>query len=325
MPSCKSAKRIPASRARARPQRYPCRGGWRRPAHSRSVAVRGSRSRSMRRRLDEQPPHPARTRFGDPPPGAGSLPSSAGGARVPGRPRPRGRGGSARPRGWPPRRPPPSPARRSTRSASGAPARLPLLTAAIRSSEYASGGRRGRITGPGHGAGHRRAGARAGGPQPRGFGQGPGIAAIGLHLTRAGGVHGGEVRVGHDDVVAQSLQAPGHPLALRRGLEEDARGRARPASRQSGGDRYGSGAQAVRPPRLGCTSGCPSCADRCQYGPWLAPFSLRHRGRDLSVGHSMPPRRVGGQPLHPIYGLESMRRIDKGATDAVGSGSHVEV
>src|SRR5262245_24573103 len=64
------------------------------------------------------------------------------------------------------------------------------------------------------------------GPQPTGLGQGTGIAAIGLHLAGAGGVHGGEVRVGHDDVVAQSLQAAGHPLALRRGLEEDACGRA---------------------------------------------------------------------------------------------------
>src|SRR5262249_50785739 len=59
-------------------------------------------------------------------------------------------------------------------------------------------------------------------------GQGTGIAAIGLDLASAGGVHGGEVRVGHDDVVAQSLQAPGHPLALRRGLEEDAGGRSLP-------------------------------------------------------------------------------------------------
>src|SRR5262250_3223796 len=57
----------------------------------------------------------------------------------------------------------------------------------------------------------------------------------------------------------------------------------------------------LRLPQPGDRSGFPSCADRCQYGPWLASFSLRLRARDLSVGHSMPPRRVGGQPLHPIY------------------------
>lgn len=39
--------------------------------------------------------------------------------------------------------------------------------------------------------------------------------------------HGGEVRVGHDALVAQGLQAPRDLLTLRRGLDEDARGRPR--------------------------------------------------------------------------------------------------
>jgi len=46
--------------------------------------------------------------------------------------------------------------------------------------------------------------------------------------------------------------------------------------RRSGGDRCGSAVQSARLPRPRCRSGFPSYADRCQYGPWLAPFSLRH-------------------------------------------------
>ena len=49
-----------------------------------------------------------------------------------------------------------------------------------------------------------------------------------------------------------------------------------------------------------CRSGFPSCADRCQHTPWLAPSSCAYE-RVLSVGQCMPPRRAGGQPLHPIY------------------------
>jgi hypothetical protein len=57
------------------------------------------------------------------PPGAASPPNSAREEPAPGRPRPRARGGSARRRRSPRRTPPPSPARRSARSAGVAPAR----------------------------------------------------------------------------------------------------------------------------------------------------------------------------------------------------------
>jgi hypothetical protein len=50
-----------------------------------------------------------------------------------------------------------------------------------------------------------------------------GVALIRLHLLAAGGVHGREVRVGDDHLVAEFFEAPGYPLALGRGLDEDAR------------------------------------------------------------------------------------------------------
>src|SRR3546814_10481904 len=49
----------------------------------------------------------------------------------------------------------------------------------------------------------------------------PGVPPIGLDLPGPRGVHRREVRVGHHDLVAQPLQTPGHPLAFRRGLEQD--------------------------------------------------------------------------------------------------------
>jgi len=61
------------------------------------------------------------------------------------------------------------------------------------------------------------------GAEEAGFGEGPSVAAIGLDLPRAGGVHGGEVGVRDDHLVAQPLQAAGHPFALGGGLEQDPR------------------------------------------------------------------------------------------------------
>jgi hypothetical protein len=94
-----------------------------RPAHSRSAAVRGSRSRRIEtaawvsnQRTRLEPALVIRPR-------RCVSPSSAREGRAPGRPRPRVGGGGARPRRSPPRRPPPSPARCSARSAGGAPAR----------------------------------------------------------------------------------------------------------------------------------------------------------------------------------------------------------
>src|SRR6266545_8192107 len=48
-----------------------------------------------------------------------------------------------------------------------------------------------------------------------------GVPAVGLHLAGAGSVHGGEVRIPHDDLVPQPLQAARHPFTLGRGLEQD--------------------------------------------------------------------------------------------------------
>lgn len=79
------------------------------------------------------------------------------------------------------------------------------------------------------------------GPQPTGFGQRPRVAAIRFDLATPGGVHGREVRVGDDDLMAQPFQAPSHPLALGRGLEEDAAAR---AVAQDGGEPLGRGADA---------------------------------------------------------------------------------
>src|SRR5262249_23709329 len=42
-----------------------------------------------------------------------------------------------------------------------------------------------------------------------------------LHLAGAGGIHGREVRVGDDDVVAERFQTPGDPFTLRRGFQQD--------------------------------------------------------------------------------------------------------
>jgi hypothetical protein len=52
------------------------------------------------------------------------------------------------------------------------------------------------------------------------------VALVGLHLAAAGGVHRGEVRVGDDDLVAESFEVAGDPLALRARLDQDASKRA---------------------------------------------------------------------------------------------------
>ncbi len=64
------------------------------------------------------------------------------------------------------------------------------------------------------------------GAEQTGFGQGPGITPVGLDLARPRRIHGREVRVRDDDLVAEGLEAPGDPLAVGRGLDEiRARGR----------------------------------------------------------------------------------------------------
>ena len=62
-------------------------------------------------------------------------------------------------------------------------------------------------------------------------------------------------------------------------------------------------------PRRGCRSGFPSCARRCQYGPWLAsPFC--GVDREVLLWGVMPPRQARGQPLHPIYALATFYKLN---------------
>jgi CRP-like cAMP-binding protein len=102
------------------------------------------------------------------------------------------------------------------------------------------------------------------------------------------GVHGREVRVGHDDLVAQRFQTPRHPLALRRGLEEDAG--ARPAP-QDGGEPFGGGADPWLAPLAfrWLSVWCTSMPIWSMAGPPpLAALTAVH-----PVGQRIPPRRVG--------------------------------
>src|SRR5215216_5499488 len=52
------------------------------------------------------------------------------------------------------------------------------------------------------------------------------VSTVGLDFAASGGIHRGEVRVGDDDLVAESFEVAGDPLALRARLDQDARKRA---------------------------------------------------------------------------------------------------
>jgi hypothetical protein len=61
---------------------------------------------------------------------------------------------------------------------------------------------------------------------------------------------------------------------------------------------------------------------RCQYGPWLA-FPLCGVDREFTlVGQSMPPRRAGGQPLHPTYALPTLHLVVDAAVLAPDAPGH---
>jgi len=60
--------------------------------------------------------------------------------------------------------------------------------------------------------------------EPEGVGQSARIAPVGLHPRAPGGVHRRVIGIGDDHGVAQRLEVAGHPLALRRGLEQEPRG-----------------------------------------------------------------------------------------------------
>ena len=78
-------------------------------------------------------------------------------------------------------------------------------------------------------------------------------------------------------------------------------------------------ARAARRPRSGCRSGFPSCARRCQYGPWLALPLLAALTADHSVGQRMSPRRVGvsgsrSEGRRRCRGTSGSRRLCPGDT-----------
>jgi hypothetical protein len=74
---------------------------------------------------------------------------------------------------------------------------------------------------PARGAGRQTRHAPAGTPHHTRLRQRRDVPAIGLHLPLPRRVHRGEVRVRQDHLVAQPLQAPGHPLTLRRRLGQN--------------------------------------------------------------------------------------------------------
>src|SRR4051812_29209836 len=64
---------------------------------------------------------------------------------------------------------------------------------------------------------------RAVGAELAGLGERAGVPLVGLHPAAAGGIHGGEVSVGDDDLMAERFEVTGNPLALGAGLQEHAR------------------------------------------------------------------------------------------------------
>src|ERR671920_1229616 len=64
---------------------------------------------------------------------------------------------------------------------------------------------------------------RAVGAEAASLAERAGVALIRLHLLAAGGVHGREVRVGDNHLVAELFKETCNPLTLGRGLDEDAR------------------------------------------------------------------------------------------------------
>ena len=64
---------------------------------------------------------------------------------------------------------------------------------------------------------------RAVSPEHAGVQQRAGVPPVRLHLPRPGRVHGGEVWIRDDDLMAEPLQTAGDPFTVGRGLEQDAR------------------------------------------------------------------------------------------------------
>ena len=101
-----------------------------------------------------------------------------------------------------------------------------------------------------------------------------GIASVGLYLARPRRIHGGEVRI--RAIITSwpraSRHRATHSLSVEASISRRARGRVpSTAEKRAGSVRIR--CSTTHPPRQGYRSGFPSCARRCQYGPWLAPFS----------------------------------------------------
>ena len=114
-------------------------------------------------------------------------------------------------------------------------------------------------------------------------------------------IHGREVRVGDDDLVAEGLETPGDPFAVGRGLDHN----------PGAGPRPQQGVEALRLSPDAPLDDLTTLGEDVDLAIPLVhvdanmvhgwPPSPCARERVIAVGHSMPPRRVGGQPLHPIY------------------------
>jgi hypothetical protein len=104
----------------------------------------------------------------------------------------------------------------------------------------------------------------------------PCVAQVRLHPPAPRRVHRGEVRVRHDDLVPQLLQAAGHPLALSRGLDGD-------LSPLPPADVDSSQSKQERPHRPGGQSGRGVTISSALGATSLAALSARLRARTSFV------------------------------------------
>jgi hypothetical protein len=129
------------------------------------------------------------------------------------------------------------------------------------------------------------------GAEPARLSQGAGIAPVALDLAGARRIHGGEVGIGDDDLVAEGLEAASHPLAVGRGLDQDPG--AGPGA-EHGGEALGFGADALLDDLtvLGedVDLAFPLVHVDANCWPLLLPAALT---AGALVGQRMPPRQAG--------------------------------
>jgi hypothetical protein len=113
------------------------------------------------------------------------------------------------------------------------------------------------------------------GPEQARLGQGARIPSVGLHLARPGRIHRREVRVRDDDLVAERLQAAGHPFTMvEASVTIQARGRV------------------------------PSTASSARLGPDAPLDDLTTLGEDVDLAF----RLCTSMPIWSMAGLSSLRR-----------------